>query len=195
MERHKEGIDRIELESLAKALESNRSPQFLKGIALSLRQGGTMLKVLPLAERGKGPTEISRILQISVQSVASSEIHLRRWGLIPESRVQRTKRLLAELSHLPDSFEARQSIVDSISFRLYRDNPDYFVTFTRLLRDSGRSKMFVNIRLADFLKCNQIANRLFWLSINKSYGIILAAENQKSQELLREFPYKVTNPS
>ncbi|KKR48168.1 MAG: hypothetical protein UT84_C0046G0001, partial [Candidatus Curtissbacteria bacterium GW2011_GWA1_40_16] len=80
---------------------------------------GTMLKVLPFAESGVSPREIAEVLGISYQSVVSSEKHLRRWGLIPESRVQRTRRLLSELTNLPDNFEARQGILDAISFQFY----------------------------------------------------------------------------
>jgi len=198
MERHEEGIsgiNRMELESLTKALTSNRSPQFLKGIALSLKQGGTMLKVLPLAKSGMTPIEIKEALQISYQSVVSSEKHLRHWGLIGESRVQRTRRLLSELTNLPDSFEDRQSIIDSISFRFHRDNPYFFETFTRLIRNAGKSNRIGAVKLAEFLKSNQIATRVFLRPNDYRYGIILAAEDQMARELLTGFPNRITNPS
>lgn len=174
---------------------SESRPGTLKhAVSVSFGQGGTMLKILPFAESGVSPSEIARVLGISYQSVVSSQKHLRRWGLIPESRVQRTHRLLSELSQLQDSFEARQGILDAISFRFYRDNPKYFVTFTTLLRAARRSSRIGDERLAVFLKSNEIANRLF-RSNNYNYGVILKAEDQRAQEVLEQLPIGSTNSS
>lgn len=175
--------------------ESDSRPGTLKhAVSVSFGQGGTMLKILPFVESGVSPSEIARVLGISYQSVVSSQKHLRRWGLIPESRVQRTQRLLSELSQLPDSFEARQGILDAISFRFYRDNTEYFVTFTALLKAARKSNRIGGGRLAVFFKSNEVANRLF-RSNNYNYGIVLKAEDQRAQEVLEQLPIGSTDLS
>ncbi|KKR48169.1 MAG: hypothetical protein UT84_C0046G0002 [Candidatus Curtissbacteria bacterium GW2011_GWA1_40_16] len=69
------------------------------------------------------------------------------------------------------------------------------MTFTELLRAVGKNSRIGSTKLADFLKSNQVANRMFLLSHNHSYGIILAAENQRAQETFKQFPTGATNPS
>ena len=101
-------------------------------------QGGTMLAVEGLVNTGLGPREISRRLRKSYYAVTSSQVHLRRLGLIPESLRTRIRQLENSLRSLPDSQDERQTLLDRVSFNFYKGHKALFCTINECSLVAGR---------------------------------------------------------
>src|SRR3989344_533298 len=103
----------------------------VRSINISKAQGGTMLKVIPLARQGYSPKEIAHLTGISHVAVLSAERKLRKKGIIPESHREFHRRSVEALKNLPEDPYNRLQLLKTLTFNLYWENRDMFVTVSQ----------------------------------------------------------------
>lgn len=165
-------------------------------VAISLAQGGTMLKVLPLARQGLSPTEIVRQIGKSYYAVSSSEFHLRRRGEVLPSSVREFCRQLAEiLANPPREFDFRQKLLDMATFAFYRKHDQLFSTVTELCRlaECHLSSWDIHQDAVLVLRQGQVPVKTFFIKrkyngevVYRHYNIILAADRDDGVRALTD---------
>src|SRR3990167_5587073 len=108
-----------------------------RSVRISQSQGGTMLKVWPLAITGLRPVEISRISGLSLKQVYQAEYQLRRKGRIPESHIEFNKWLEEQLVSPPEDSRDRQTLLDLVKFSYYRSHKYLFASARKVLPLAG----------------------------------------------------------
>ena len=160
--------------------------------AISLAQGGTMLKVLPLARKGLTIAEISERVGKSYDAVASSEFHLRKWGDLPSSAREFRRQLAQIIENPPVDFNFRAKLLEMINFDFYRDYSRIFITVSELSR---LADIHINSKeisdAVNLLKQVKVPVRTFYIKHKENgeivyctYNIILAADRDDGVKAL-----------
>lgn len=161
--------------------------------AISAVQGGTMLRVLPLARQGLSPTEISKLTGKSYYAVASSEFHLRRRGELPSSAREFCRQLAEILENPPIEFDFRKKLLGMVNFAFYRDHSQLFLTVTELCRLAGchLSSWDISSDAVMVLEQEQVPVKTFYLKqrykgkvVYRHYSIILTADRDNGVKAL-----------
>ncbi len=169
---------------------------FQRALKISSTRGGTMTRVLQLAQQGFGPREIAYLTGLSYSAVTSSEKRLRKshGQVIPDSLRGRAKKLEVALKNLPEDYESRQSLLDMMPFGFCRDHMEYFATTRHCLRASGVHAA-LNLDIASsILRDNRVASRVFLLGEKSRYGVIYVVDEGRAIESLSSV-LSIINPS